>query len=47
MSTGEDYDYLQPASIVHVDFTIASVLEASQDILNVNPEEYDRIQCIK
>jgi len=46
ISTGEDYDYLQPASIVHVDFTIASVLEASQDILKVNNAEYDRIQCI-
>jgi hypothetical protein len=47
ISTGEDYDYLQPASIVHVDFTMASVLEVSQDMLKVNNAEYDRIQCIK
>jgi hypothetical protein len=47
VSTGEDYDYLQPASIVHVDFTLKSTLEASRDILKVNSDGYKRILCLK
>lgn len=47
ISTGDDYDYAQPTSIVHADFTMGAILEMSQDVLNMNNSDYNRIQCLK
>lgn len=46
VSTGEDYEFLQPTSVVHTDFTEKSALEASRDVLKVDNEAYSRIMCV-
>lgn len=46
ISTGDDYDYAQPTSIVHADFTMGAILEMSQDVLKMNNSDYNRIQCL-
>ena len=77
ISTGEEYEFLQPTSIVHVgkspgtipvfttlmkaefrprenaptyswtDCTFESALEASQMLLDIDPSQYSRFQCVK
>jgi len=47
VSTGEDYEYLQPTSVVHVDFTPESARYQSQYVLNVMFSDYTRIQVVK
>jgi len=46
ISTGEDYDYQLPTSIVHTDFTPEAALEASELVLHIDPADYDRVQCL-
>ena len=47
VSTGEDYDYLQPTSVVHVDFTPEAARDQSQHVLNVKFSDYKRVQVVK
>jgi|SRR5579871_6650264 len=47
ISTGEDYEYLQPTSVVHVDFTLEAARNQSQQILNVMFSDYKRVQVVK
>lgn len=47
VSTGEDYEYLQPTSVVHVDFTLAAAIYHSEKVLGVTPSDYKRVQVFK
>jgi len=64
ISTGGDYDFRQPTSIVHVgkylscsqtqtmakfavDYTKHSANEAVEQILKLNPDEYNHITAVK
>ncbi|KAF2117450.1 hypothetical protein BDV96DRAFT_611800 [Lophiotrema nucula] len=44
ISTGDDYEHLQPTSIIHIDFTPESALIMSQQGLRVDPSAYNRVQ---
>jgi len=46
VSTGEDYKKMQPTSIVHVDFTLASSMAISRRVFQVDPSNYERIQTV-
>ncbi|KAF1810426.1 putative CmcJ-like methyltransferase [Eremomyces bilateralis CBS 781.70] len=46
ISTGGDYQYLQPTSVIHIDFTPEAALESSANILKVPSSEYERVQCM-
>jgi len=46
VSTGEDYQYTQPTSIVHVDYTLSSALDASRDYLKIDSSRYERSECV-
>jgi len=47
VSTGEDYDYLQPTSVVHIDYTPWSSKDSSERALGVKFSDYKRIQVVK
>ena len=47
ISTGKDYEYLQPTSVVHVDFTLEAARYQSQHVLNVMFSDYKRVQVVK
>jgi len=46
ISTGGDYDFRQPASVAHIDFTPNAALESSQEVLKIDTAQYDRVQCL-
>ncbi|KAF2426280.1 putative CmcJ-like methyltransferase [Tothia fuscella] len=46
ISTGDEYEFLQPTSVVHIDFTLDAALDSSKYALKVNNEGYKRIQCV-
>jgi len=46
VSTGDDYEYLQPTSVVHIDFTPNAALESSEQALHVDHTDYERVQCM-
>ncbi|KAF2736408.1 putative CmcJ-like methyltransferase [Polyplosphaeria fusca] len=46
ISTGEDYEYLQPTSIIHVDFTPHSAEVISEKALGVDPASWQRLQTL-
>ncbi|CAD6593797.1 MAG: hypothetical protein ASARMPREDX12_007672 [Alectoria sarmentosa] len=46
VSTGGDYEFLQPTMVVHKDFTEGSALEASRDVLKVDNDAYSRIHSM-
>ncbi|KAF2455840.1 hypothetical protein BDY21DRAFT_348839 [Lineolata rhizophorae] len=46
VSTGEDYQYLQPTSVVHVDFTPEAAVQESKHVFNADPKDYRRFQSV-
>jgi len=46
ISTGKDYEYLQPTSIIHIDFTPTAAHATSSQILNVDASSYKRVQTL-
>ncbi|KAH7396720.1 putative CmcJ-like methyltransferase [Phaeosphaeria sp. MPI-PUGE-AT-0046c] len=46
ISTGKDYEHLQPTSIIHIDFTPDAAQATSSQILNVDALAYNRLQTL-
>lgn len=47
VSTGEDYEFLQPTSVVHVDYTPWASRDASERALGIMFSDYRRVQVVK
>ncbi|KAF2133131.1 hypothetical protein P153DRAFT_353543 [Dothidotthia symphoricarpi CBS 119687] len=46
VSTGKDYEYLQPTSIIHIDFTPDAAQATSSQMLNIDASTYRRMQTL-
>lgn len=46
ISTGKDYDHLQPTSIIHIDFTPAAAQATSSQALKIDISGYKRLQTL-
>lgn len=47
ISTGEDYEWLQPTSVVHVDYTPWASRDASERVMGLKFGDYKRVQVVK
>lgn len=47
VSTGKDYEFLQPTSVVHVDYTPWASEDASERALGIKFGDYQRVQVVK
>jgi hypothetical protein len=47
ISTGQPYNYDQPTSVVHIDFTQKAAMDTSQQAFNLIPTDFERVQCVK